>query len=360
MPRSPSIAFQCAILLGSAILLLTLVSDTMAASRLKRSDFYRYRSLAAGYVSAIQDSAPQLQYPDGMILTENNLVDLRRGRLMSAARSLLNVEDILIREWNRNSQFTTDQSLTTARSYRDVGEFGEALKWYRRALHRGQVDDPGSAELRREMFSTAVLSADSLQVTEEFLNLMGLADLRKVESTLELAFRWMIVEDHGRNLDHLMAKVVGQIDGLGPRIRFWYSYVLAMRSDRGACLDHLLRLMAEPGVSGQLEPQQLGWVLRTIPDILYLEQGRDDALRLYHTLEELPGETGAWARYQLANGYFLAGDYTAARQLYGEFCNDQTQTSWRARACDMAAMVDQLASIQQEGVPYGTDSIHTR
>ncbi len=360
MLRCPTIPIQRAFLLGTAILLLVITSDSMAAARLKRSDFYRYRTWATDYASSAVQSINTAHFPDASSRTPDDDLSNNQGRLMTAARSLLVVEDVLIREWSKSRRFTSDQSLATARSYRDVGEFAEALRWYRRSSLRQADSNNDSGDIRREMFATAILSADSLLVTEEFLNLVGRVDLTEVEPTLELAFRWMIAEDHGKNLDLLMRKTKGQIETLGPNVQFWYAYVQAMRQDRMACLKGLLSLLEAKDYASELAPVQVGWVLRTIPDILYLEQKRTDALRLYHVLEELPGETGSWARYQLANGYFLAGDYIEAQSLYSEFCSDPARTSWHARACNMAAMMDQLASIQQEGVPYGTDSIHTR
>ena len=360
MLRCPTIPVQRAFLLGTAFLLLVIASDSMAAPRLKRSDFYRYRSWATDFASSHVQTITTAKFPDASSTNHDDDLSSGQGRLMTAARSLLVVEDVLIREWSKSRRFTPDQSLATARSYRDVGEFAEALRWYRRSSLRHRDSNNDSGDIRREMFATAILSADSLLVTEEFLNLVGRTDLSKVEPTLVLAFRWMIAEDHGKNLDLLMRKTEGQIEKLGPNVQFWYSYVHAMREDRTACLKSLLNLLSAKDFSTELAPVQVSWVLRTIPDILYLEQKRDDALRLYPALEELPGETGSWARFQLANGYFLAGNYNKAQSLFSEFCSDPASTSWHTRACNMAAMMDQLASIQQEGVPYGTDSIHTR
>jgi len=345
---------------GALLLLTTIVGDLQAAPRLSRSDFYRYRTWIRAEASQANESARALPFPGvaGVVITDT--LDIEAGRLMTAARSLVVLEDFLVREWKRAGSFSADQNLSTARSYRDVGEYDEALKWYRRAGQAVGGSSKRAPELRHETFAVAVMSGDSLQVTRELLNLVGLKNLSREEPTVELAVRWLVAAGDERNLDHLMTKVEAQLKGLSPRLYFWRAYVQALDDDRDGCLASLEAILHRTGAAKQLERGQREWILRTYADLHYLAGRRDDALRLYNLLAELDGDAGGWGRYQLANHHLLAGEYAAAREIYDGFCDGTTQGTWTARACEMAALTAQLDEIRKEGEPYGTDVIHGR
>lgn len=347
-------------LLCLGLLLTALLGEVHAAPRLSRSDFYRYSTYVKQHMAAPADAAA-LPFPglEGAARTDTVVVD--EDRLSMAARSLQSLEDFLVREWKRTQSFSANQYLTAARSYRDVGEYDEALRWYRRASRNRRDTSARGPELRREMFAVAVLSGDSLQVTEELLNLTGLSELADDGGAVELAFRWLLVNDDRNNLDHLLAKLDGHLDEQPVSTRFWYAYTMAARGDRDACLAALVGILgAADGIDG-LDADRRGWVLRTYADLHYLAGLRDDALRLYNLLADVAApEVGGWARYQLANHHFIAGEYDAAGDIYDTFCGLDEATGWRERACEMATLVRSLDGIRKEGEPYGTDVIHTR
>lgn len=345
--------------LGAVLLLLGGgLTDLWAAPTLKRSDFYRYHrwvETRAGQPDSVSRSLFSLDEPAAAAG-----LDLVPDRLGTAARSLVTLEDQLVRNWTDTKAFTAAQCLDAARAYRDVGEHAAALTWYRRSAQARGSASSVPAEVRHEMFASAVQTGDSLQVTVELLNLVGLASLAPVDRTVELAFRWLAVRDDGRNLKLLLDKVDGQLANLGPRNRFWAAYAHALREERDACLAQLLRLLADPAAPGELAPSQSDWALRTIPDLLYLDGRRDDALRLYAALSEGRGDGAAWARYQVANMHLLAGDYGRARPLFAEICDAEAEGGWRARACALAGLTDRLASIREGGETYGLDALHRR
>ncbi|HPF33928.1 MAG TPA: hypothetical protein P5571_06065 [Candidatus Krumholzibacteria bacterium] len=344
-----------------AVLLLVAggVNELHAAPTLKRSDFYRYRVWVDAR-AAQPDTAPTALFPAGEAADADGAPSLAPDRLDTAARSLITLEDMLVRNWTEARKATAEDCLDAARSYRDLGEHGAALTWYRRSAQARGLGSALPADIRREMFSSAVMTGDSLQVTVEVLNLVGLPELRPVVDTVELAFRWLVVHDGAANLDLFMQKVDGQLELLGPRVRFWAAYVHAMRGERHAALAQLLRLVGDAASPAALTPAQSDWVLRTVPDLLYLLDRRDDALRLYATLAEGRGEGAVWARYQVANQHLLAGDYERARPLFDEVCDAQAVGTWRARACALAGLVGRLAAVREGGESYGIDGIHGR
>jgi tetratricopeptide (TPR) repeat protein len=345
---------------GVALLLITVVGDLQAAPRLSRSDFYRYRTWVRAHEAIVDAPAPALPFPGAVGVVSNDTLAIEEGRLLTAAKSLGVLEDFLVREWKRAGAFTADQNLSTARSYRDVGEYDEALVWYRRAASASGGASSLGPEFRHETFAVAVVSGDSLQVTRELLNLVGLKDLSGDERTVELAVRWLVAVGDESNLDHLMRKVESQLSALGTRLQFWHAYVQAVEGDRDGCLTSLDRLLHRAGAAEGLPRDQREWILRTYADLHYLADRRDDALRLYNLLAELEGEAGGWGRYQLANHHLLAGDYAAAGELYESFCDRSARGTWVARACEMAVLTAQLDEIRKEGEPYGTDVIHGR
>ncbi len=345
--------------LAIALLSLIAVGDLQAAPRLSRSDFYRYHTWVKIHQDHAGDVEAVLSFPGLSMAVQRDTMAMSSDRLLTATRSLLVLEDFLVREWKRAEAFSPEQNITTARSYREVGEYAEALRWYRRAeANPGATAD--DADLRQEIFAVAVMTGDSLQVTRELLNLVGRKDLARYESTVETAVRWLVVSGDEQNLDHLMRKIEVQMSGLGPRLWFWYAYVQAVRDDRDGCLASLRRLMARTGAPEQLSGEQRGWVMRTYADLHYLAGFQDDALRLYILLAELDGVDGDWGRYQVANQHLLAGEYAQAGAIYSSFCTDSEHTSWAGRACEMATLVSQLDEIRKEGEPYGTDVVHSR
>ena len=346
--------------LASVLLTSGLVGDCRAASSLSRSEINRYQCWITAQKTGAGGVPSSVPFPGLIVEDSQRSSNMTGDRLLTAARSLLVREDFLVREWKRTESFSGEQHVATARSYRDVGEYDEAMRWYRRAETKpgsAAADDP---DLRQEIFAVAVLTGDSLQVTRELLNLVGRQDFTRFESTTETAIRWLVATGDQRNLDHLIQKIESQMTGLGAGLWFWHAYVQAVRGEREACLISLRRILARTGAEDRLSPMQRGWVLRTFADLHYLDGRHDDALTLYALLAELPGDDGDWGRYQLANAHFLAGEYALAQALYSTFCEQGDRTSWADRACTMATLVAQLDAIRKEGEPYGIEVVHAR
>lgn len=280
-------------------------------------------------------------------------------RRILAARAMSYRSESLERAWDRSEFESEDQSLATARALRELGEYADALGWYRTARHNRSVTaaDP---TLDAEIFACAVLTADSLAVFEELLSLVGRSELDERDDQLELAFRHYAGRRDATNLEFLRSKVAGRLDTAPPRIRFWYAYTLANVRQHADALPVVLALVHHAEIVSELEPWQRRWVVRALPDLLYLSDRPADAYRLYELLAAVDtGAEGLWARYQLANRFLLSGEYDLAASIYDESCAESEPAPWQQRACALAETARRLAVIRKEGERHGTDGIHS-
>ena len=277
------------------------------------------------------------------------------ARRLTAARAILDIEDAVGRAWDPSIYETPVTALNTARAYVEIGDYENALHWYR-LLQQSSDPEAHRDSLAGEMFSAAVMSGDSLQVVEQLLNIVGTNDLASRESAVALAYRHYLGNGDATNLGLLLEKTAAQEDRLSPRLRFWQCFALESRGEHEQALGLLLDLVADKTAADPLTTWQLGWVLRATPDISFL-LGRDhDAARLYGILAGA-AETGAgrWACYQLANLTLQTGDYTKAAELFRSAGGDGAGQPWQASAVAMADAADKLAEIRKEGARHGGD-----
>ena len=320
------------------------------------------RGVLLGYAQWLQqlDAAPELRlYPSGR--TEDEMGALGHDRRLTAARALIDYDGSLGRAWDRGEYSGDVQSLNHARSSAEIMDYETALDWYASAVAAmggaAAVDDA----LSREIFAVAVQSGDSLRVLEQMLNTVGAPRLDRRTGAVVLAYRHYLGRQDAHNLDLLIEKVGGHIDALAPDVRFWHAFALVQTERPREALPLLLGLARDARVTERLDRTQIEWFLRVLPDLLWLQDRRRDALRLYALLavrEDV--EAGLWARYQIANDLLMAGRYDEAGPLLTASCNVTEPAPWQLRACALAETVGTLNDIRKEGALYGTDRLHAR
>jgi len=330
-------------------------SQVFAATGLSRAELIGYSQwLQALYGPETRTAL----YPIGIMQTpiENESYERR----LSAARALLTYDESLGRAWN-STEFTNEiQCLNNARASCEILDFRQALQWYRMAVRaRGSVMTDG--KIAREMFATAIMIGDSLQVLEELLNMVGLPRLDDRADAIILAYRHYLSERDDKNLGHLMEKVETQIDDLPAEVHYWHAFSLSYLDRLTEALPLLETIVRDARLTEILTREQITWFVRALPDILYLQDRRNDALRLYRLLAvQADLDVGRWARFQIANDLLLDGLYDAAQPLLQEACDVQEPNGWQLRACELARTVAAMNEIKKEGVRYGTDGLHVQ
>jgi tetratricopeptide (TPR) repeat protein len=328
--------------------------EVRASGGLSRTELRGY----AHWLLALADTtdAPRL-YPLGR--TEAEIVADSFDRRLTAARALIDYEATTSRAWEAGDFRNEMQSLNHARSSREILDFEGALAWYRTALKaRGArgLDGP----LAREIFATAIMSGDSLQVLEQLLNVVGGADLSDRVPAVVLAYRNYLHERDATNLALLMDKVEAQLDKLPPEVSYWHAFALVHLDRRAEAVPLLEALARESDLVSEMSPAEVAWFVRALPDNLLLLDRRRDALQLYQLLgAAAETEPGRWARYQIANAFLLEGRYEEAQPLFAEACDAVEPAPWQVRSCSLAETAAALAEIRKEGERHGTDGIHT-
>ncbi len=297
-------------------------------------------------------------YPIG--LTQTTIENESYDRRLSAARALITYDESIGRAWNSTDFATEIQCLNNARASREILDYRQAMRWYRTAARaRGSLNSNG--EIAREMFATAIMIGDSLQVLEEMLNMVGMPQLEDRSDAIVLAYRHYLSQRDDKNLGHLMEKVDTQLDDLPLEVHYWHAFSLSYLSRGSEALPLLKTIARDARLTDKLNRDQIAWFVRALPDYLYLQDRRHDALRLYRLLavrEDL--DVGRWARFQIANDLLLDGLYEAAEPLLQEACNAAEPTGWQLRACELAGTVAAMNEVKKEGVRYGTDGLHVR
>lgn len=330
-------------------------SQVFAAKGLSRAELIGYSQ----WLQALHGPETQTAlYPSG--LTQSTIENESYGRRLSAARALLTYDESLERAWNRTEFATEIQCLNNARASCEILDFHQAIQWYRTAARaRGSLNTNGV--IAREMFATAIMTGDSLQVLEEMLNMVGLPRLKDRAEAIVLAYRHYLYERDDKNLGHLMEKVETQLDELPAEIHYWHAFSLSYLDRDTEALPLLETIARDARLTEKLTRDQIVWFVRALPDNLYLQDRRHDALRLYRLLavrEDL--DVGRWARFQIANDLLLDGLYEAAEPLLQEACNAPEPKGWQLRACELARTVAALNEVKKEGVRYGTDGLHVQ
>ena len=329
--------------------------SALAAKGLSRADLLGY----AQWLQRLDTPVETKLYPIGR--TEREINALGHARRLTAARAMLDYDESLSRAWDRRDYAGEAQALNHARSCAEILDYDRAMDWYSDAVAaRGGASGVDDA-LACEIFSTAVQSGDSLLVLEQLLNTVGAPRLEKRTGAVTMAYRHYLGRHDDRNVDFLMEKVGGLVNTLPLEIRFWHAFALIERDRASEALPLLEDLCRNVQIAESLERLHVEWFLRALPDVLWLEDRRRDALSLYALLavrEDV--EAGRWARYQIANDLLLSGRYEEAEPLLKEACDAADPAFWQLHACELSETVASLNDIRKEGAPYGTDCLHAR
>lgn len=349
----------------TACLCLMLAGDASAAlRRLSRLEVISYRTWVKNLQPDETDDEQVISYYPGFEKVQPEWAKKPQGRMQAAVRSVVAIEDVLIREWEKSKNITSEQALGVARSYRLASEYDTAMNWFDRAMNDGDMDYPPAPGLAEEIFATAILSGDSLIVTRQLLNTIGYSDLTGYDNTLILAFRHLLAQSDSLNLRLLQDKVDGQQRKLQPEALYWFAFTLSFNNRYQECLGVLRALVTSGDHSRALTLEQKQWVLRSIPDLFYVLGYADQAQPLYQALAtgqaEQAGDAGDWARYQTANLLYIDGDYEGAWIYYQAFLAMEPNRPWQRRAKEMANIFVELKELRKEGVPYGIDDVHLR
>ncbi len=330
-------------------------NEVQAARGLTRTELIGYSQWLHALDTPVIDEA---LYPSG--LSRDDIAARSYERRRTAARAILDYDESIGRAWNSNNFSSLSQSLNIARTNCEILDFERAMKWYGLALQSNGIGDSDTG-LAREMFATAIMSGDSLLVLEQLLNTVGAPRLSNRSGAVVLAYRHYLYERDTHNLDLLMEKVTAQLEAVSAEVKYWHAFSLIHLGRRAEALPVLVFLARDARLAESLTVAQTAWFVRALPDALYLQDRRRDAMRLYRLLsvrEDL--DAGRWARYQVANDLLLAGHYDEATPLLKEACDAPNPTLWQLRSCELAHTATALNEIKKEGTRYGTDSLHVR
>ena len=343
-------------LLTGALLLGCAAAPVRAGGLTLRERLGYARWLAAW--RATPDSLPAHPlFPLG-ISAEDCAATLEVPRRRVADQALRQLEDTLSRAWDTAPYRRYGPALKTARDYRTLGLYTEALAWYDAALAGAPRDR--RPDLEAEILAVTVAAGDSLQFLHRLLGLLGHADLTGHDAALVIAYRHLLATGDRNNLKLLQDKVARRRERMGTTVLLWHTVSLVTTGRDADALSTLAQVVRRP-VPQRLDPRLLGWTVRALPDLLVVAGETGEARRLYAALarENVRRAPAAWARYQLAWAALDDGDYAAAGRLVAELA-DAPARRWRPRAEQLGRWADRLAAVAEEGRRYGTDRIHRR
>jgi hypothetical protein len=307
---------------------------------------------------AAADSLPSRLYPLGLS-PQDALAQGSPERLSALTRELRAREHALTDAWDAASFKTEASALAAARAYRDVGQYELALRWYAIAQEAAGLPLP-TGPLAHEMFATAVLSGDSLRIDERCRDLLAAGDLSANEGAAVVAYRHYLARNDRPGLRRLLAQASAQPERLTPALLFWQSYCLVAEGRRAETVPLLLRLVSGAQSAAGLEGWQRIWVVRALPDGLYMADRGGAAAILYGMLAVHPtGEAPLWASYQLANFALRDGDYAGAAALYRRSAGTAPVAAWQLRAVALAGTAEQLVGVGK-GVARHDDAHDSR
>jgi hypothetical protein len=281
--------------------------------------------------------------------------------LLAVARQLDELES-LPRILQEPARKTALHALTRARNYRQIAEYDTALTWYETAARR---DSTGALrhEAGPEAMATAVASGDSLAATRQLLALFGSRDLQARHLELVLAYRHFVASADTANVDLLLAEVGRHVNlaGASGDLVFWHAFALNWRGHWEESLDLLCGLLDADGFTHGLSEDQRTWVLVAIADQLVITGHVAEAAPLYQALADsgLPGAS-EWAACQDAAIAFLAGRYLEAGTAFEQLCDQRESFPWRAYACSMSELSDEMQRLRNEGQDHGAVAHYER
>jgi len=279
--------------------------------------------------------------------------------LLAVARELGDLES-RPRLLQEPSMKTPLHAITRARNHRHIAELDTALAWYDEAARR---DTAGAfaRELGPEMMMAAVAAGDSVRVSNGLRRALADRDLDSRRAEIALAYRFIIARGDTSSADALASSLAPHGDVLHGSLGFWQAFSLSWRGHRESSLDLLLALTAADGHSLGLSEAQRAWVLVAIPDILVVTGHTAEAASLYGALgaSNLDG-AAEWARCQAAVIDFLAGRFLEAGTAFEQLCGQKDSFAWRAYACGMSELSDEMERLRNEGMDNGAASHYQR
>jgi tetratricopeptide (TPR) repeat protein len=301
--------------------------------------------------------APATPFPLGLLPGAVAMAD--SGALRDVALSLDEIESrpVMLQEPAGRSPL---HALTRARNHMSLAEYDSALVWYAKAADRDAAGDHGDA-LALETMVAAVAADDSVTVVRQTLSVLGVRDLAAHGSELELAYRFFIARGDSANLGLLVQEAAAHADAVTGRLAFWQAFALSSLGRWDESLDWLRGLIVAGGLSHGLDEGQRRWVLVAVPDLLYLGGQTDQAAALYGALAQADlGDASRWATCQVGALDFLAGRYLDAGTAFERLCDGPADATWRAYACSMADLSDEMERLRNEGESHGAAAYFQR
>ncbi|MEZ4388771.1 MAG: hypothetical protein R3D98_14605 [Candidatus Krumholzibacteriia bacterium] len=348
--------------LAPVVLAMTLVASAAPAAGLSmdpdQRDGYRVwlHNLEAGVAARQERGVAEVvaRFPFGLLADERaGLADTLSLRVVARELGELESRPRLLQE---PAERTALHAVTRARNYRNIAEYDSALAWYGEALRRDR-DAAFAEELVPETMATAAAAGDSAVFAGRLADVLDAGRPYDHLVELRLAHRFFLAEDDTLGLDRLIAALADSAGPLPDDLGYWQALALSRRGRWQESLDRLLDLVGLEGRSLGLAEAQRTWVLVAIPDLLVITGHNDEAAPLYRALaeSELPGAR-EWARCQVAVLDFLDGDYLAAGTTLGELCSQREAFPWRAYACGMSQLSDEMQRLRNEGREHGAAS----
>lgn len=247
-------------------------------------------------------------------------------------------------------------SLVRARNHRNLAEFDTALAWYRETARRDS-SEAFVHELGPEALAVAAAASDSAAVARHLARVIASARPAAHAAELVLGYRYLIAHADTLGIDRLAAAVAADPEGVSGDLAFWHAFALGQRGRWDESLGWLCGLVTDTDRSHGLTVRQRAWVLAAIPDQLVLTGHVAEAAPLYRALAaaDLPGASD-WARCQAAVIDLLAGRYLEAATVFEDLCERREAHAWRAYACDMSQISEELERLRNEGTAHGAAS----
>ena len=311
------------------------------------------KSVGARAESALGEA--NLLYP--FDLPAWDLDDPRPYRHLSISKAVTELEA----QWNTRGNGnlnSTLMALANARNYVNLSEYDSALVWYQVAAG---LDSTGSFqhEIATEGLACAVSANDSLSMARLVAGTLSRLEIAGREQELVLAYRWLLTDADSTSLQKMVDKVGASSAELPARLRFWHAYALNRIGRREDCLVELRQLLLNGGLSLDLAENQRSWVLVAVADTYFLLGDNSTARTLYGKLAVCGvSPLRMWGKHQTAGLDFIDNLYLRAGNGFQEVCEGTRYGAWQDHACAMVDITRELERIKAEGEPYGVANFY--